>query len=161
MAYTTLAALAAAVAADAGQTSAGGAQTAFTSVGALAQGQRSGPPRVVWVPGDGELLAPTQEETDYKKVGYTHRLECRITFLGADYDAADSLMRDWLAALQRTQGGNCCTPRGTEYRDETITGTNRHEIAVICDVDLPVYFESYSTADVDLTSQTGTVVNPS
>ena len=119
------------------------------------------PPRVVWTPGDGELTEPNQDESELSKIGYTHRIECRVTFLGADYDAADTLLRNWLAALQRTQGNNCVTPRRTEYRDETLSGTNRHEITLICDVDLPIAFETYTAAEVLYGTQTGTVTNPS
>lgn len=161
MAYTTLASLAAAIAANAGINAAVSPQTAYTVVGALERGRREGPPRVVWTPGDGELTEPNQDESELSKIGYTHRIECRVTFLGADYDAADTLLRNWLAALQRTQGNNCVTPRRTEYRDETLSGTNRHEITLICDVDLPIAFETYTAAEVLYGTQTGTVTNPS
>lgn len=160
MAYTSLTSLAMAIAEDAGQNSTTAPQTDFTYIGALPKARREGPPIVVWTPGDGEIVEPNQDEDELSKVGYTHKLECAVSFLGSDYDAADLLMRNWLAALMRTQGNNCVLPGKTAYRGDTLTSTNRHEIVLTCTVDLPVTFETYTTVEIDVTAQAGTVVDP-
>lgn len=157
MAYSSLTALATAIAADAGENSATAPQTAFTVIGALERGRREGPPRVMWVPGDGELEPPEQDEDETSKIGYEHQVSCTIHFLGSSYDQAETLLKHWLAALQRTQGDKCALPGRTAYRDETLTGTNRHEIALTCVVKLPYAFETYTRGLVTGTAQTGTI----
>jgi hypothetical protein len=69
-------------------------------------------------------------------------------------------MRAWLAALHRTQGWTCIEILGSEYPDESLTTGARHEITVRVTVDLPISFETYTTAKVELTAQTGAVIDP-
>lgn len=157
MAYTTLSAVVAAIAADAGQNSATDPQTSFTSIGEIEAARREGPPRVLWFVGGGPITDPAQDESELSKIGYQRNLRCSVTFLGATYDQAETLLHNFLAAVRRTQQGTV-VPDAETLTPETVTGAARCAITIELIVHIPVPFEVYTASDVDSTSQTGTVV---
>lgn len=156
--YTRLATVVSAIAANAGQNSATAPQTSITAIGDIELARREGPSRVVWVPGEGELVDPDQDETELSKIGYEWRLDCSVLFVGATYDQAEGLLLDFLAAVRRKQQGTV-VPGRTSKAGETITAANRYGITLAVMVKIPVPFETYTAGDVDSASVSGTVTD--
>ncbi len=147
-----------AIAADAGENSEDDPQTSFTAIGDIEAARRTGPPRVVWVPGGGPITQPDQDESEASKIGYQRNPRCQVHFVGSTYTEAETLLRDWMAAVRRTQQGTVVL--GDESKTpETITGANRYGITVEATVHLPQSYEVYESATVLSTSHSITVVD--
>lgn len=132
-------------------------QAAITAVGELERNRRLGPSRVVWVPRGGPVAPPDQDEGNTSKSCYQCRETCEVYFLAASREAARTLMHVFLAGMFRSQTHHSVRPGDYEHSTETLSGTNRHEIKLSVTVDMPVIFETYEAADIEVYAPAATV----
>lgn len=155
--YTTLEDIAAAIAADAGINSAADPQTDFTTCGAIKAARREGPPSVDWVVTGAKWEPPGQDESETERACNQRVVRAEVTFLGADYDACTKLVKDFGAAVFRTQARTTCRVVDEEHVRQAVASSARYQITLAVDFDDPVIFETSEVADVEATAQTGTV----
>lgn len=155
--YTTLEDIAAAIAADAGINSASDPQTDFTTCGAIKAARREGPPSVDWVVTGAKWEPPEQDESETERACNQRVVRAEVTFLGADYDACTKLVKDFGAAVFRTQARTTCRVVDEEHVRQAVASSARYQITLAVDFDDPVIFETSEVADVEATAQTGTV----
>lgn len=156
-AYTSLSALVAAIAADAGVNSTTSPQTDFTAIGSIEGARREGPPRVVWIPGDETVVAADQDEDEESKTCAQRRLSCEVRFLGTDFDACSLLISHWIAAVFRTQTTRTCRPIKGTHAQQAVSGSSRWEASYQVEVDIPVLFETYTISAPEIATHTGTI----
>ena len=157
LSYLKISDLALAIAANAGLNAASDPQTDFTSVGVTAGAARRGPPDVNWTVRSAEWTPAEQDESVLSKACYQRTLVAEVAFLASDYDACNKLVKDWGAALFRTQTANSARVTGESHSPVTVAGLARYQIMLAVAFDDPVFYETYSVADVDATEQTGTL----
>ena len=158
--YTSLSALVAAIAADAGVNSTSSPQTDFTFIGSIEGARREGPPRIVWIPGDEVIADADQDEDEESKTACQRRLTCEVRFLATDFDACSLLISHWIAAVFRTQTPRTCRPIKGSHAQQAVSGSSRWEATYQVEVDIPVIFETYVSSEVLIASHTGTVTDP-
>jgi hypothetical protein len=132
-------------------------QATITFVGELERNRRQGPSRVVWIPRGGPVEPADQDEANTSKSCNQCREGCDIYFLATTREAARALMHAFLAGMFRSQTRHSARPTDYEHSTETISGANRHEIKLSVTVDIPVTFETYQAADIEVYASTTTV----
>ncbi len=156
--YTTLADIAGVIAADAGVNSASAPQTAFTSApGAIEAGKRGGPPSVTWTVLGAKWEPAEQDEGVTSRACNQRVMRAEVAFLAADFDACMLLVSDFGAAVFRTQSQHSARVVDESHVRQPVASSSRYQITLAVEYDLPVIFETSEVADVDATSQTGTV----
>lgn len=155
--YTTLADIAGVIAADAGVNSASSPQTAFTSPGAIKAAERKGPPSVDWVVTGAKWEPAEQDEGVTSRACNQRVMRAEVAFLAADFDACMLLVSDFGAAVFRTQSQHSARVVDESHVRQPVASSSRYQITLTVEYDLPVIFETSEVADVDATSQTGTV----
>lgn len=158
--YTSLSALVAAIAADAGENSTSAPQADFTFIGSIEGARREGPPRIVWIPGDEVIAAADQDEDEESKTCAQRRLTCEVRFLATDFDACSLLISHWIAAVFRTQTPRTCRPIKGSHVQQAVSGSSRWEATYQVEVDIPVIFETYTMSAPEIASHTGTIADP-
>lgn len=156
-ALTTLADLAAVIAADAGINSASDPQTGFTTVGDLERARRAGPPSVNWTVTGAKWEPPVQDEDDTERACNQRVMSCAVDFLATDFDACMKLVSDFGAAVFRTQTQHSARVTGETHAKQPVSGSSRYGITLDVEYDLPVIFETATVAEVEATSQSGTI----
>jgi len=155
--YTTLEDIAAAIAADAGVNSAADPQTDFTTCGAIKAARREGPPSVDWVVTGAKWEPAEQDESETERACNQRVVRAEVTFLGADYDACTKLVKDFGAAVFRTQTRTTARVIDEEHVRQAVASSARYQITLTVEFDDPVIFETSEAADVEAAEQTGTV----
>ena len=156
-AYTTLADLAAAIAADAGVNSASAPQSAFTTVGPVEAARRGGPPSIHWTVTGAKWEPAEQDESDTTRACNQRVMRAEVEFLATDFDACMLLVSDFGAAVFRTQSRASARVVDETHAKQPVSGSSRYQITLTVEYDLPVIYQTSVLADVDATSQSGTV----
>lgn len=156
-AYTTLADLAAVIAANAGINAASSPQTSFTTATAIDAARRLGPPSVNWTVTGAKWEPPEQDEEELSRACNQRVMRAEVEFLATDFDACMLLVSDFGAAVFRTQSRTSARVVDETHAKQPVSGSSRYQITLTVEYDLPVIYQTSVLADVDATSQSGTV----
>jgi hypothetical protein len=156
-ALTTLADLAAVIAADAGENSASAPQSAFTTVGEVERARRNGPPSICWSVTGAKWEPAEQDEDALTRVCNQRVIRAEVEFLATDFDACSALVSHFGAAVFRTQSRHSARVVDETHARQPVSSIVRYAITLGVEYDLPVIFETATPAEVESTSQGGTV----